>query len=46
MFKVKNEDTRKTSVIEVVLLSSVLNLNYFKTFPSFPTVDFEQVNIC
>ena len=33
-------------VIEVVLVSSLLNLNYFKSSPSFPTVDFEQVNIC
>ena len=33
-------------VIEVVLVSSLLNLNYFKSSPSFPIVDFEQVNIC
>ena len=33
-------------VIEVVLVSSLLTLNYFKSFPSFPIVDFEQVNIC
>ena len=33
-------------VIEVVLVSSLLTLNYFTLFPSFPIVDFEQVNIC
>ena len=33
-------------VIEVVLVSSLLTLNYFKSFPSFPIVDFEQVKIC
>ena len=33
-------------VIEVVLVSSLLYLNYFKSFSSFPIVDFEQVNIC
>ena len=27
-------------------MSSLLTLNYFTTFPSFPIVDFEQVNIC
>ena len=32
-------------VIEVVLVSSLLTLNYF-TFPSFSIADFEQVNIC
>ena len=32
-------------VIEVVLVSSLLTLNYFKSFSSFPIVDFEQVNI-
>ena len=46
MFKVNNEDIRKTSVIEVILVSSVLSLNYLKSFPSFPVVEFEQVNIC
>ena len=30
----------------VVLVSSLLTLNYSKPFPSFPIVDFEQVNIC
>ena len=33
-------------VIEVVLVSSLLSLNYFESSPSFPIVDFEQVNIC
>ena len=33
-------------VIEVVLVASLLTLNYLKSFPSFPIVDFEQVNIC
>ena len=33
-------------VIEVVLVSSLLTLNYFKSSSSFPIVDFEQVNIC
>ena len=32
-------------VIEVVLVSSLLTLNYFKSFSSFPIVDFEQINI-
>ena len=32
-------------VIEIVLVSSLLNLNYFKSFPSFPIIGFEQVNI-
>ena len=27
-------------------MSSILTLNYFKSPPSFPIVDFEQVNIC
>ena len=45
MFKINNKDTRKT-FIEVVLVSSLLILNYFTPFPSFPIVDFEQVNIC
>ena len=27
-------------------MSSLLTLNYFIRFPSFPIVDFEQVNIC
>ena len=44
MFNVNNEDTRK-DVNEVFLVSSLLILNYFKTFASFPNVDFEQVNI-
>ena len=26
-------------------MSSLLTLNYFTPFPSFPVVDFEQVNI-
>ena len=38
MFKVNSEDTRKTSVRWLWLLT----LNYFT---SFPMVDFEQVNI-
>ena len=25
---------------------SILTVNYFTPFPSFPIVDFEQVNIC
>ena len=33
-------------VIEIVLVSSLLILNYFKSSPIFPVVDFEQVNIC
>ena len=33
-------------IIEVVLVSSLLTWNYFKSSPSFPIVDFEQVNIC
>ena len=33
-------------VIEVVLMYSLLTSNYFKYFPSFPVVDFEQTNIC
>ena len=37
MFKVNNKNTRKTST---------LTLNYFTPFPSFPIVNFEQVNIC
>ena len=32
-------------VIEIVVVSSLLNLNYFKSFPSFPIIGFEQVNI-
>ena len=27
-------------------MSSLLTLNYFTPFPSFPIVEFEQVNIC
>ena len=27
-------------------MSSLLTLNYFAPFTSFPIVDFEQVNIC
>ena len=27
-------------------MASLLTLNYFKSFPSFSIVDFEQVNIC
>ena len=27
-------------------MPSLLTLNYFKSFPSFPIVDLEQVNIC
>ena len=27
-------------------MSSLLTLNYFTPFPSFPIADFEQVNIC
>ena len=27
-------------------MSSLLTLNYFKSFPSFSIIDFEQVNIC
>ena len=27
-------------------MSSLLTLNYFTPFPSFPIVDFEQVNVC
>ena len=27
-------------------MSSLSTLIYFKSFPSFPIVDFEQVNIC
>ena len=33
-------------VIEVVLVASWLTLNYLKSSPSFPIVDFEQVDIC
>ena len=33
-------------VIEVVLVSSLLAFNYFKSSPSFPIVDFVQINIC
>ena len=33
-------------VIEIVLVSSLLTLNYFKSSPSFPIVHFEQLNIC
>ena len=40
MLKVTND------AIEVVLASSLLTLNYFKSSPSFPIVDFELVNIC
>ena len=36
----------KKGNIEVVLVSSLLTLNYFKSSPSFPIVDFELVNIC
>ena len=32
-------------VIEVVLVFSLLTVNYFKSSPSFHLVDFEQVNI-
>ena len=32
--------------IEVVLVSLLLTLNYFKSSPSFPIAGFEQVNIC
>ena len=27
-------------------MSSLLTFNYFTHFPSFPIVDFEQLNIC
>ena len=27
-------------------MSSILTLNYLKSFPSFSIVEFEQVNIC
>ena len=27
-------------------MSSLLTLNYFKSYPRFPIVDFEQVTIC
>ena len=33
-------------VIKVVLMSSLLFLNYFRSSPSFPIIDFERVNIC
>ena len=33
-------------VIEVVLVSSLLTLSYFKSSPKFPIVDFEQINMC
>ena len=36
----------KKDAIEVVLVSLLLTLNYFKSSPSFPIVDFELVNIC
>ena len=32
--------------MEVVLGPSFLNLNYFKSLPTFLVVDFEQINIC
>ena len=31
--------------IEVALVSSLLTLNYFMPCPSFPSADFEQINI-
>ena len=33
-------------VIEIVLVSSLLTLNYFRFPPSFPIVHFKQLNIC
>ena len=36
----------KKDAIDVVLVSSLLTLNYFKPSPSFPIVYFELVNIC
>ena len=35
----------QNGVIEVVLVSPLSTLNYFKSSPSFSIVDFEQVNI-
>ena len=52
MFKANNKDrlpefkVYQKDVIEVVLVSSLFPLNYFRLFPSFPIVDFETVNIC
>ena len=52
MFKVTNEDTRKTSLrsfwcLHYYLWTYIVDyLNYFKSFPSFPIVHFEQLNIC
>ena len=52
MFKVNNKDrlpefkVNQKDVFEVVLMSSLFTLNYFRPFPSFPIVDFESVNIC
>ena len=43
MFKVNNKVTRKKDVIEAVLVSSLLTLNYFTLFPSFVFVEFKQV---
>ena len=44
MFKVNNKDNK--GIIKVVLVSSLLTLNYFTPFSSFPIADFYQVNIC
>ena len=45
MFKVNNKNTKKTSLKNVVV-SSLLTLNYFTPFPTFPIVYFKQVNVC
>ena len=44
LFKVNNRYQK--DVMEVVLAVSLLTLNYFTPFPSFPIGDFEQVNSC
>ena len=40
------KQTYITYAIKVVLVSSLFTLKYFRSFPSFPIADFEQVNIC
>ena len=52
LFNVNNRNTKsyqwryQKGVIEIALVSSLLDLNCFKSFPSFPIVDFVQINIC
>ena len=42
MFKVDNEETRRSSFNEIVVVSLLLTFDIFHTFSSFSIIDLEQ----